>query len=70
MAPDQRSLADRVSNATTPRVIVLPISEARTKAREIINQVSNNHFIPIVENWRQLSNGQIEFTVRTIRTSE
>jgi hypothetical protein len=70
MPPKHRSLARRVSGSPNPRVIVLPIDEARSKAREIINQVSNDHFIPVVENWRQLSNGQIEFTVRTMRTSD
>jgi hypothetical protein len=70
MPPEHPSMARRVAGATNPRVIVLPIDEARSKAREIINQVSNSHFIPVVENWRQLSNGQIEFTVRTMRTSD
>jgi hypothetical protein len=70
MPPEHRSMAGLVSGAMNPLVIVLPIDEARSKVREIINQVSNSHFIPVVENWRQLSNGQIEFTVRTMRTSD
>jgi hypothetical protein len=48
----------------------LPVGEARTKAREIINQASSNGIIPVVENWRQRSDGQIEFTVRKLRASD
>jgi hypothetical protein len=70
MPPQPRHLADRMSSSTNPRVIVLPINEARTKAREIINQASHDQLIPVVENWRQLANGKIEFTVRTFRTSD
>ena len=43
---------------------ILSIDEARRKAREIINQPSKSPLTAVIENWRQLSNGQIEFTVR------
>jgi hypothetical protein len=65
-----RDLADRMSNATAWTTFTLPVAEARVKAREIINRVSGNGGIPVIENWRQRSDGQIEFTVRTLRASD
>jgi hypothetical protein len=65
-----RNLVDRMSNATARTTFTLPVAEARVKAREIINGVSGNGNIPVVENWRQRSDGQIEFTVRTLRASD
>jgi hypothetical protein len=65
-----RDLADEMSNATARATFTLPVAEAREKAREIINRVSGNEGIPVIENWRQRSDGQIEFTVRTLRASD
>ena len=53
-----------------PQIFKLPIEEARCKAREILNQLPHGNFTPIVENWRQLPNGQIEFTMRHLRTAD
>jgi hypothetical protein len=63
-----RDLADQLSNGSAPTTFVLPVKEARNKVRQIINQTSNEQFVPIVENWHQLVDGQIEFTVRTLRS--
>ena len=41
----------------------LPLQEARTKARQILNERPAGGYVTIVENWRQLSDGQIEFAV-------
>ena len=46
----------------------LPLQEARTKARQVLNQGPAGGYTTIVENWRQLSDGQIEFTVRQLPT--
>ena len=64
-----RDLASGMSSATGRTTFTLPVAEARTKAREIINRVPTNGIIPIIENWRQRSDGQIEFTVRSLRAS-
>jgi hypothetical protein len=34
------------------------------KAREIIDQLPQSGFIPIIENWRERPDGQIEFAIR------
>ena len=65
-----RDVADRVSSSKSPEVFVLPLDEARTKARDIISGASKAQFVPVVENWRQLSDGRIQFSVRALRFSE
>jgi len=65
-----QDLAARMSAVQPPQIFELPIDEARRKAREILNQLPQGHFTPIVENWRQLPNGQIEFTMRHLRTAD
>jgi hypothetical protein len=42
----------------------LPLEAARLKARDIIEGFSQRGYQEVVERWRQLPNGQIEFTVR------
>ena len=44
----------------------LPLQEARTKARQVLNERPAGGYVSIVENWRQLSDGQIEFAVRRL----
>ena len=63
-------LAARMSGAQQPEIFKLPIDAARRKAREIIDQAPQGNYTPIVENWRQLPNGQIEFTMRHLRTAD
>jgi hypothetical protein len=46
----------------------LPLDDARLKAREILGQGPQGGYMPIVEQWRQLPDGQIEFTMRRLRT--
>ena len=42
----------------------LPLQEARTKARQFLNESPAGGYATIIENWRQLSDGQIEFAIR------
>ena len=56
-------LAGRISGMHRPKIFKLPIEAARRKAREILNQGPQGSYVPIVENWRQLSDGRIEFTM-------
>lgn len=58
-----RDLAARIAEADE-QLIKLPVPAARRKAREIINQSSNNGRLAVIENWRQVEDGQIEFAVR------
>lgn len=60
-----RDLADRIG-AQQPQTFTLPIEAARRKAREIIDQFPRGGVMTIVENWRQLPDGRIEFTMRQL----
>jgi hypothetical protein len=58
-----RDLADRMSDGQ-PETFTLPLEAARSKARQIIDQAPQSGFTPIIEKWRQLPDGQIEFAIR------
>lgn len=68
--PTRPDLADRISSTKSPEIFNLSLDEARTKASDIVSRGSDARFAPVVENWRQLSDGRIQFSVRTIRFSE
>jgi hypothetical protein len=59
-----------MSGIRPPEIFTLPIDVARLKAREIIDQVPQAGYMAVVENWRQLPDGQIEFTTRQLRTAD
>ena len=61
-----RDLADRVSGAQQLQIFTLPVEAARRKAREIIDQFPRSGVMTVVENWRQLPDGRIEFTMRAV----
>src|SRR6478735_2371004 len=46
------------------RRVRLPLDAARCKAREIIDQSPHTAFTTVVQNWRQLPDGRIEFPIR------
>jgi hypothetical protein len=59
-----RDLADRMRQ---PKIFTLPIEAARRKAREILGQPCQHvGYMTVVEKWRQLPDGQIEFTMRDL----
>lgn len=59
-----RDLAGRISEQR--ETYTLPLEAARVKARQIIDQYPRDGYTPVVENWRQLPDGQIEFTMRRL----
>ncbi len=65
-----RDLADRMSGGAQREIFTLPVDAARLKAREIIDQSPQRGYLPIVENWRQLSDGKIEFTMRRLPATD
>jgi hypothetical protein len=65
-----RDLADRMSGTAQREIFTLPVDAARLKAREIIDQSPQSGYLPIVENWRQLSDGKIEFTMRRLPAAD
>jgi hypothetical protein len=65
-----RDLADKLAQPQAPTIIRLPIEAARRKAREIVDQSSHAGYAAVVENWRQLPDGRIEFTMRHLPTPD
>jgi len=59
-----------MSGMQQPETFTLPVDAARLKAREILDQFPQAGYMAVVENWRQLSDGQIEFTMRRLPTAE
>lgn len=57
-------LAQRMSGSRQLEICTLPLDAARCKAREIIDQAPRRGLTPIIEKWRQLPDGQIEFAIR------
>ena len=63
-----RDLADRMRQ---PKIFTLPIEAARRKAREILCQSCQQiGYVTVVEKWRQLPDGQIEFTMRDLPSAD
>jgi hypothetical protein len=65
-----RDLADRMSTTRQTTIFTLSIEAARLKAREILDQFPQAGYATVVENWRQLPDGQIEFTMRHLPTAD
>lgn len=62
-------LATRMSGIQ-PEKFTLPIDAARQKAREILDQFPQGRYMAVVENWRQLPDGRIEFTTRHLPAAD
>ena len=69
-------LAERMSNRgemvdeILRETFRLPVEAARAKAREILSEVPQVGYTTIVEQWRQLPDGQIELTKRRLRAAD
>jgi hypothetical protein len=72
MADRPSELAERMSKrrersgVSLRETFRLPVDAARVKAREILDQLPQGGYTTIVEQWRQLPDGQIEFTMRRL----
>jgi hypothetical protein len=63
---DLRDLSKRSDERLLYENFKLPLQEARSKARQILNESPAGGYTTIIENWRQLTDGQIEFTTRRV----
>jgi hypothetical protein len=63
-----RDLSRFESDGFLRETFTLPLNAARLKARQILDEYPAGRYITIVENWRQLPDGQIEFTMRRLLT--
>jgi hypothetical protein len=65
-----RDLADRFPVIKQPETFTLPIDAARRKAREILGSFPRAGYTAVVENWRQLPDGRIEFMMRHLPAAD
>jgi hypothetical protein len=74
-----RSLSDRSKSSTTLRdqinsfqreTFTMSRAEARDKAREWFAKFPKAAYMTEVESWRELEDGQIEFTMRRLPTAD
>jgi hypothetical protein len=63
---DLRDLGKRKDDQPLHETIILPLHEARFRARQLLNECPGADYVKIVENWRQLPDGQIQFTIRRL----
>jgi hypothetical protein len=76
MARKPADLAERMSNRDAlvngimREIFTLPVEAARAKAREIISLAPQGGQLTIVEQWRQLPDGQIQLTLRQLRAGD
>jgi hypothetical protein len=54
------------NDAIVPETFTLPLEAARLKVRDIITDIAQRGYREIVECWRQLPDGRIEFTMRRL----
>lgn len=64
-----QDLADQMAGKPRSETFRLPIDAARAKAREILNQPPLGGYTVVVEQWRQLPDGRIEFAMKHLPTA-
>ena len=52
------------------KTFTLPLEEARAQARKFLREFPSGGYMTIVERWRQLPDGQIQFTMRRLPTAD
>jgi hypothetical protein len=76
MANRPSDLANRMAHRREPddgllrETFTLPVETARVRAREILDEFPQGGYMTIVDRWRQLPDGQIEFTMRRLRVAD
>jgi hypothetical protein len=66
----QRSAKTRVADSWRRETYTLPRGEARDKAREWFVKFPKAAYMTEIEFWRELSDGQIEFTIRRLPSAD
>jgi hypothetical protein len=75
-----RDLADRMAGRSSARpkpddgflreTFTLPREKARLKARDFLTRYPKAGYMSAVESWRELPTGEIEFTMRRLRSAD
>ena len=76
MASSPRDLANRMAgrrkrdDGYLRETFTLPREKARVKARDFLTRYPKAGYMSAVESWRELEDGEIEFTMRRLRSAE
>ena len=76
MGSRPRDLANRMAGRRRPddgflrETFSLPREKARTKARDFLTRYPKQAYMSGVESWRELPDGNIEFTMRRLRSAD
>jgi hypothetical protein len=76
MAFRPRDLADRMAGRSKAadgylrETFTLPRDKARTKARDFLTRYPKQAYMSSVESWRELPDGDIEFTMRRLPSAD
>src|ERR1700674_3759275 len=76
MASRPRDLADRMAgrrkldDGYLRETFTLPRDKARAKARDFLTRYPKAAYMSGVESWRELPDGDIEFTMRRLRSAD
>ncbi len=76
MASRPRDIADRLAQRKSRddgflrETFTLPRDAARLKARDFLNRYPKAGYMSAVESWRELPGGDIEFTMRRLRSAD
>jgi len=71
-----RDIADRMARQRKPddgflrETFILPRDKARLKARDFLDRYPKGGYMSVVESWRELPGGDIEFTMRRLRSAD
>jgi hypothetical protein len=63
----RQSVAD---DGCVRETFTLPRDEARIRARAILDRWPAAAYMTVVESWRELPDGEIEFTMRRLRSAD
>jgi hypothetical protein len=76
MSSRPRDIADRLAQRRTRddgflrETFILPRDAARLKARDFLSRYPKGGYMSAVESWRELPGGDIEFTMRRLRSAD
>jgi hypothetical protein len=66
----ERSARRRASDGYRRDTYALPREQARAKARELFARYPKAAYMTEIESWRELPDGEIEFTMRRLPTAD
>ena len=76
MASRPRDIADRLAqrerrdDGFLRETFTLPRDKARQRARDFLSRYPKAGYMSAVESWRELASGDIEFTMRRLRSAD